>query len=85
MNIIYQIIYNSKRFDIIITPENDDFFYQVVCPGNIEGSCSDVYTTILDAIYSAIDEICEDDESNKITLKRDIKIDEILNYEKITR
>lgn len=82
MNMIYQIIYNGERFDIVVTPDGDNFFYQVVCDGNIEGSDSDTnFTTILNAIYSAIDEICIGDESSKITLKRDIKLDEILNYE----
>ena len=82
MNMIYQIIYNGERFDIVVTPDGDKFFYHVVCDGNIEGSDSDTnFTTILNAIYSAIDEICIGDESSKITLKRDIKLDEILNYE----
>ena len=82
MSVIYQIVYNGERFDIVVSPDGNEYFYQVVYSGNIEGSDSDVnFTTILDAIYAAIDEICAGDESGKIILKRDIKLDEILNYE----
>jgi len=82
MSVIYQIVYNGERFDIVVSPDGNEYFYQVVYTGNIEGSDSDVnFTTILDAIYAAIDEICAGDELGKIILKRDIKLDEILNYE----
>lgn len=83
MSVIYQIVYNGERFDIVVSPDGNEYFYQVVYSGNIEGSDSDVYfTSILEAIYAAIDEICTGDEPGKIILKRDIKLDEILNYEK---
>jgi hypothetical protein len=82
MSVIYQIVYNGERIDILVTQDSDEYFYQIVYSGNIEGGDSDVnFITILDAIYAAIDEICAGDESGKIILKRDIKLDEILNYE----
>jgi hypothetical protein len=83
MSVIYQIIYNGERFDIVVNPDGDDYYYSIVLSDDIEGSDSEkTFTTILDAIYAAIDEICAGDESGKTILKRDIKLDEILNYEK---
>jgi len=83
MSVIYQIVYNGERFDIVVSPDGNEYFYLLVHSGNIEGSDSDVnFTSILEAIYAAIDAICAGDESGKIILKRDIKLDEILNYEK---
>lgn len=83
MSVIYQIIYNGERLDIVVNSDNNDYYYSIVLSDDIEGSDSDeTFTTILDAIYAAIDEICAGDESGKTILKRDIKLDEILNYEK---
>jgi len=63
MSVIYQIIYNGERFDIVVNPDGDDYYYSIVLFDDIEGSNSEKnFTTILDAIYVAIDEICADDE-----------------------
>lgn len=83
MSVIYQIIYNGERFDIVVNPDDKDYYYSIVLSDDIEGSDSEkTFNTILDAIYAAIDEICDGDDSGKTILKRDIKLDEILNYEK---
>ena len=83
MSVTYQIIYNGEKFDIVVNTDGNDYYYSIVLSGDTEGSDSDeIFTTILDAIYAAIDEICDGDESGKTILKRDTKLDEILNYEK---
>ena len=82
MSVIYQIIYNGEKFDIVVNPDGNDYYYSLVLSDDIQGSDSDeTFSTILEAIYAAIDEICGSDESGKTILKRDIKLDEILNYE----
>ena len=82
---IYQFIVAGIQIEIIIEKENDKFSYLIIWDGGLESSPTDfIFDEELDAVYAAIDVICQDsildEEREKINkiLKRDLKISQIL-------
>lgn len=84
---VYQIIYNGLSYDIEVIVHENQYSCRIVFPGNMEiFTVPDINETPLNAVNSALDYICEQDEKSKkefskqfTTLLRDNLLDKILN------
>lgn len=78
---IYEIKYEGEIYKIFLDLTDKDFVYWIEYPGGMVGSDHTILgeKTKQQVIELALKDICYDDEESFTLLKRDIKLDEILN------
>lgn len=83
METCYQIKYMGFEYDIIIFKDDDKYSFEIQFPGGCYESLDVddmiVYSSIMEAIDSAVNLICEDDKKSAIKILREIKLEELID------